>query len=439
MTLVAGFDPNSLSMTMRWISAAVFALAVVHTFSVKRFQTLASRYPEGSIGENVYHFLGEVEVVFGIWAALLMLLWAAVLGTDQTVAYLESVNYTEAGFVFVIMTMAATRPVMDLSRKAAVALSRLIPVQRSLALYWSVLIAGPLLGSAITEPAAMTVTALLIKDFFLSGPTRPVFAYGTLGLLFVNISIGGTLTNFAAPPVLMVAGKWGWTTPTMMALFGWRAVVAILIGTVATGLIFRHDLLKAYGSNPGASSSDTAILPTKASPAWITAVHFAFLGATVAFSHFMSVLIPLFLFFVGFCSVTREYQEELKLRESLLVAFFLGGLVTLGNLQDWWLAPLVSGLSPKVLYWGATVLTAVTDNAALTYLGTLVPDLSDAAKYALVSGAVTGGGLTVIANAPNPAGYGILSPCFGEGGISPLFLLLGAMPYTLLAACLFLL
>jgi Na+/H+ antiporter NhaD/arsenite permease-like protein len=85
------------------------------------------------------------------------------------------------------------------------------------------------------------------------------------------------------------------------------------------------------------------------------------------------------------------------------------------------------------MFIGATALTAVTDNAALTYLGTLVPNLSDAMKYSLVAGAVAGGGLTVIANAPNPIGYGILNKNLGEDGISPLYLFLGSLPYTLIA------
>jgi Na+/H+ antiporter NhaD/arsenite permease-like protein len=285
----------------------------------------------------------------------------------------------------------------------------------------------------------MTVTAFLIRDFFLSRPCRLVFAYATLGLLFVNVSIGGTLTHFAAPPVLMVASKWGWTTPTMLGLFGWRALIAVVLGTVGTCILFRKDLLASELTTDGIGQGATSKEPEpRASPLWILGFHFGFLALTVAFSHYLSVLIPLFLFFVGFCSVTREYQKELKLRESMLVAFFLGGLVTLGNLQDWWLAPLVGQFSPQSLFWGATALTAVTDNAALTYLGTLVPDLSDAAKYALVGGAVTGGGLTVIANAPNPAGYGILAPTFGDEGISPLYLFVGALPYTLLAALMFL-
>ncbi len=53
------------------------------------------------------------------------------------------------------------------------------------------------------------------------------------------------------------------------------------------------------------------------------------------------------------------------------------------------------------------VLTAITDNAALTYPGSLIDSMSVEAKYMLVAGAVTGGGLTVIANAPNPRWCGV--------------------------------
>jgi Na+/H+ antiporter NhaD/arsenite permease-like protein len=114
-------------------------------------------------------------------------------------------------------------------------------------------------------------------------------------------------------------------------------------------------------------------------------------------------------------------------------------LVTLGSLQAYWLKPLIQSLGGDALYFGATGLTAITDNAALTFLGSLVEGLSDPLKYALVAGAVSGGGLTVIANAPNPAGAGILqdSKVFNGEGISPLSLLLGALWPTAVAIAAF--
>jgi hypothetical protein len=53
----------------------------------------------------------------------------------------------------------------------------------------------------------------------------------------------------------------------------------------------------------------------------------------------------------------------------------------------------------------------------------------------VVAGAVTGGGLTVIANAPNPAGQSILSSYF-QDGVAPLRLFLAALiPTVIMALC----
>ena len=414
--------------SMQLLATILFGLAVVHTFCVKKFLELAHRAPDGSIRENLFHFLGEVEVVFGVWAAFLITVWSFRFGTDSVVGYLDGINFTEPAFVFVIMCMSATRPVMSLARNAMHGFAKLLPVPPSAALYCTVLIVGPLLGSLITEPAAMTVTALLLKEAFYDRAIGRRFSYATLGLLFVNVSIGGTLTHFAAPPVLMVARPWGWDTTFMLLHFGDRAVVSILVSTLATAFFFRAELRALDAKGPDSS----AIAPRM--PWWMSGSHIFFIALTVLHSHHMSFFIPLFLMFLGWAAVSKEFQDELRIRESLLVAFFLGGLVTLGQLQAWWLQPTLMAMSDGVLFWGAIALTAVTDNAALTYLGTLVPTLSDGAKLALVGGAVTGGGLTVIANAPNPAGSSILSGNFGEDGISPLGLFVAALPYTLLAA-----
>ncbi len=413
--------------SMQLLGTVLFGLAVLHTFCVKKFLSLAHHAPEGSMRENFFHFLGEVEVVFGVWAALLLTVWSFRFGSDSVVTYMDSLNFTEPAFVFVIMCMSATRPVMALARRLMSGIARALPLSEGVALYCTVLMVGPMLGSLITEPAAMTVTALLLKEaFYDRGLTRKL-SYATLGLLFVNVSIGGTLTHFAAPPVLMVARPWGWDTPFMLLHFGDRAAVSIFLSTSLTAWFFRSELAAIKREASGESAAGTM-------PWWMSASHVAFIALTVLHSHHMSFFIPLFLLFLGWAAVSIEHQDDIRIRESLLVAFFLGGLVTLGQLQSWWLQPVLSGLGEGALFWGATALTAVTDNAALTYLGTLVPTLSDGAKLALVGGAVTGGGLTVIANAPNPAGYSILSPNFGEDGINPLGLFIAALPYTLVAA-----
>lgn len=428
-----GSGPSTLEI----IGTILFAIAVLHTFVATKFEALAHKYPEGSIQENLFHFLGEVEAIFGIWAGVFITVYIGFEGftvyddhhnlIGGAIHYLESINYTEPAFVFVIMCMAGTCPVILFAEKCILIVAKLIPLPEKMSFYISALVIGPLLGSFITEPAAMTVTALILLDYFFSGKMTTKFKYATLGLLFVNISIGGTLTHFAAPPVLMVASKWHWGMGFMLSHFGYKAAISILICTIGTAFFFKKELA---GKLHIKQKHDNYMVPTW----WMTLIHIGFLAVVVYTAHHMVFFMGTFLFFLGFVAVTQEFQDQTKLRESLLVGFFLGGLVTLGNEQAWWLKQVLTKLDDLTLFLGATGLTAITDNAALTYLGSLV-ELSDSAKYNLVAGAVAGGGLTVIANAPNPAGYGILKGSF-SGGISPLKLLMGAaIPTVVCCIC----
>ncbi|TDU70654.1 putative Na+/H+ antiporter [Prosthecobacter fusiformis] len=415
---------------MEILATVLFALAILHTFAVKRFAHWAHKYPSGSIQENLLHFLAETEVVFGLWAAALFAGIIALTGSvHDAVVYIESLNYTEPKFVLVVMVVAATRPVVKLAEGLISGIARLLPWGEAMSFYVAALFVGPLLGSFITEPAAMTLLALVLKRrYFDQGISRRL-AYATLGLLFVNVSIGGTLTHFAAPPVLMVAAKWQWDTVFMLTHFGWRAVLSCFFSTAIIFFIFRRELM-ALPAVPNRSG---------AVPVWLTVLHMLFLAAVVGFAHHPDVFFGIFMLFLGLVSATREFQDQLKLKEGLLVGFFLAGLVTLGSLQAYWLKPLISSLSGHALFFGATGLTALTDNAALTYLGSLVEGISPELQYALVAGAVTGGGLTVIANAPNPAGVGILqtAKAFGDEGISPLGLLTGALLPTFIGIIFF--
>tara|TARA_B110001454_G_C12723074_1_gene435711 strand:+ start:9269 stop:10540 length:1272 start_codon:yes stop_codon:yes gene_type:complete len=406
-----------------------FALAVLHTFSVKFFQEIAHKFPEGSAGENFFHLLGEVEVVFGIWAGLFILFFMGVGGFEKPLEYLQTRNFTEPMFVFVIMTICATRPILQLSEKLIRLVGKLLPLQSSVGFYFATLTIGPLLGSFITEPAAMTVTALILLKAFYQKNISNELKYATLGLLFVNVSIGGTLTPFAAPPVLMVASKWNWDLSFMLTNFGWKAFFAVFLSASLVTYRFRKEISQV----PQNVEEKTNLKI----PIWVTVLHLLFLVGTVLSSHYTVLFMGLFLFFMGVTTVTREYQDEIRIKEALLVGFFLGGLVVLGGYQNWWLEPILSKLSALPLYLGAMGLTAFTDNAAITYLGSQVEGLSDFSKYALVAGSVVGGGLTVIANAPNPAGYSTLNPAFDKDGISPILLFKNALVPTLIAAICF--
>lgn len=406
---------------MQWVGAAIFAVALVHTFSTKFFEKLAHRQP-GHAG--AWHMLGEVEIVFGVWAMVLMVTMALMAGPSTATGYLDSRNFTEPMFVFAIMVIAGTRSILQWSRALVVAIASFVPLAGALGFYFVTLSVVPLLGSFITEPAAMTLAALMLRDRVFGAGVSKRLKYATLGLLFVNVSIGGTLTSFAAPPVLMVAAKWNWDTLYMMSHFGWKAAIAVAVNALLVTLVFRAELARL----PRRVAETQAAVPF-----WVGAIHVLLLAGVVALAHHPAAFMGLLLFFMGFATAYPQFQDRLILREGLLVAFFLAGLVVLGGLQQWWLEPLLHSMDETTVYFGATALTAITDNAALTYLGSQVEGLSEPFKQALVAGAVTGGGLTVIANAPNPAGFAILRGHFEDGAISPLGLFVAALPATVVA------
>jgi hypothetical protein len=254
-TILGTLSQRAAAEPFNLVATGIFLLAILHTFSAARFARLAHDVqrrhdarcranglpPVPSVLAETLHFLGEVEVVFGLWAIVLLV---------------------------VIMALASTRPIVGFAESALSWVARM--GRGAPAAWWAtILTIGPLLGSFITEPAAMTICALL------------------------------------------------------------------------------H-----------------------------------------------------------------------------------------GGLQGWWMAPVLGGLSQTPLFLGATFLTAFNDNALITYLATLVPNLDDRLKIAVVEGAVTGGGLTVIANAPNPVGQAFLGRFF-DNTIGPLMLMAGALVPTLLAGAAF--
>ena len=533
------------------VATLIFLCAIIHTFLTTKFLSYAHKWEHEHkqkieqglvykhsvhIPAGIFHFLGEVEVVFGIWV---IALGAAIFyfhDWHTFVSYIShKVNFTEAMFIVVIMILSSTRPILKLSEMLMWKIANLLG--GTLAAWWlTILTIGPLLGSLITEPATMIISALLLANKLYELEPSTKFKYATIGLLFVNVSIGGTLTHFAAPPVLMVAGPWNWGTGYMVANFGWKAIVAILISNGVYFLIFRKELEKlqekyalkdlkdkiqqTYLAHSDLESEiDKAIASVDVNsefanfwkaqledkteevkaqlgkqlleryketirkkgldislvreafdqrfeeikllrmrkglpgllpedqrpefrdpqwdirddpvPAWVIVIHVCFLAWTIINAHHPAFFISGLLFFLGFAHVTSPYQNIIDLKPSLLVGFFLAGLVIHGGVQAWWIAPVLGNLKEVPLMLAGTVLTALNDNAAITYLSTLVPGFTDSLKHAIVAGAVTGGGLTVIANAPNPAGQSLLKRYF-DNGVSPAGLLKGALLPTLI-------
>jgi hypothetical protein len=442
------------------VASVIFLLAIVHTFLTPMFRAWAraaerrmvtsyggkkrtfsdeegNEFPEVSFSGQILHFLGEVEAVFGVWAAVLFGAITVFKGWHAAVGYIDGkVNFTEPMFVMVIMALASTRPMMRMAEGGLFLVASIGGA--TLSAWWlAIMTVGPLFGSFITEPGAMTISAILLARQFYHYRPSPRLCYATIGLLFVNVSVGGTLTNFAAPPMVMAAGPWHWDMVFMFTNFGWKAVVGIVCANTLYYLLFRREfgeLDRAYLKHGrSATQGGGAYIPR-----WIMVVQVAFLTFTVAVSRYPVLFVGGFLFFLAFAQATAHYQRKLDLRAPLMVGFFLASLVVHGGLQSWWLEPVLKSLGRVGLFTWATILTGFNDNAAITYLATLVPGFSASLKYAVVAGAVTGGGLTVIANAPNPAGQSILQRFF-TGGVSPLRLMAAAIPPTLILAAAFML
>lgn len=440
------------------VATLIFFLAIGHTFLAGTFLKISHYYEklheETSGGKprhmpdhveyvsfraTLFHFLGEVEVVFGLWVIALAGAASYYYSWEDFKQYVsKDCVFVEPLFVVVVMAIASSRPVLKF---AELLLARVAALGKGSATAWwvSVLIVGPVLGSFITEPAAMTISALILaKRFYRFGPSKKL-AYGTLGLLFVNVSVGGTLTHFAAPPVLMVAGKWGWGMMYMLEHFGWKAFVGLCLATISYYLYFRKDLHALSDAADGVVDGKVEEVKWEEReeeiPVWVTLVHLFALAWTVYAAHYPVLFIGGFLFFIAFMVATQHHQNPIGLKTPILVGFFLAGLVVHGGCQGWWISPVIESLSDRLLMLGSTVLTAFNDNAAITYLASQVSGIGDAAKHAVVAGAVAGGGLTVIANAPNPAGQSILAKHFKDG-VSPMGLFLGAfIPTVVVYAC----
>lgn len=418
------------------VSLILFGCAILHTFFSHYFTALSKRWkmrnirlgkePVDSFGVEMLHFMGEVEVIFGLWVIPLLISMTYFYSWDTAIHYMEGIDFLEPMFVVVIMVLASTAPIIKLAEDS-LRLFAQVGGSSPRAWWWAILTIGPLSGSLITEPGAMTISALLLaKQFYELKPSQK-FSYATLGLLFTNISVGGVFTHFAAPPVLMVAKNWHWDTPYMAFHFGWKAILGIVICNMTYYLYFRKEFDRLEENKKLRHVREVKEKASERSiPFWISFVHVAFLAWIVAHNHYPVIFIGTFLLFLGFYQATLYYQKPLDLKPAILVGFFLAGLVVHGNLQGWWISPILKNAGEGSLLVLSAFLTSFNDNAEITFLATLIPSFTESMKYAIVAGAVTGGGLTVIANAPNPSGQAILGQYF-DNGVSAVSLLSAAI------------
>lgn len=408
------------------------ALALIHTFSVSFIIKIADKFKKYSVLNKVLHILAEVEIVFGFWAGVFLSVWAFREGAGKVITFSRNLNATEPLFIFCIVLMASTKPIIQLSSRVIVGLankiSKVLNTHKVQTQFLVLFILGPLLGSLITEPAAITIVGLILMRMFNETTADSRFVYGLVALLFVNISVGGALTHFAAPPILVVARIWDWNLRSVFVNLGIPAAISVILNTVLFHFRFKNEI-------------SNFLEPLKADyddvPIWVTSTHLLLLLFLILGLHQPEAMLLVLLVFIFFTKLTPKFQANLRWKESLQVAFFLLGLLVLGSFQHWWLQPVLTKLADKTVFAVATLLTAVTDNAALTYLAAQVPDLKESVRWALVSGALAGGGLTILANAPNPVGISLLISKFPNRVLQSGKLFVAAFIPTLIAVLCF--
>jgi len=524
----------------------IFFLAIFHILMASWFKKISHHYEQEhnikkhdglvpkdslSLEAGIYHFLGEPEAIFGLWTLALGITITLFFDWSTFVHYVGSLNYKEPMYTVVIMTIASSRPILKLVELLLWKIVKLFGGK--LEVWWlTILILAPLSSSFITEPAAMTIGALLLAEKFYELRPNSRLKYASIALLFVNISIGGTLTNFSAHPILMVAHEWHWSSTFTFMTIGTKAILAIFLNTLIYYLLLKKDIqelkedyelhrykrfiqrqfisqrelersfdnleikinsevgftdkfmeesnhlkenitkyaykhmhsdeIEKYGIYDAIDEkfSDIKLEEMKRTipgllpeeirpkyrdpnwdnrddkvPLWVMLVHVVFIIWTVIHATEPILFIGGFMFFLGFFQVTAFYQNRINLKPALLVAFFISGIIIHGSLQGWWIAPVLGHLPEVALTVSSLVLSSFNDNASITYLGTLVEGLSDTYKYAIVTGALAGGGLTVIANSPNPVGQSILKKYFHHGISAWKLLHFALLPSLITAIC----
>lgn len=404
---------------MSYYATIIFALAVVHTFLSPWLHKTSLRLREQKKARlkhsNFYHFssevlflLSEIEVIFGIWLIPLLIGMVLITSTQQTIQFLQSHDYTDALYIMVILVIVASRPIITFMERILEVVARLGKDSPS-SWWWTIMILAPISGALLKEPGAMALGAILLLEKFYVLNSSERFKYATMGLFFVNVSIGGMLTPFASRALFIVADKWDWSVGYMMGHFGWKAIISILVANTLYFILFRKEFPKYFPREVLKRERSENDRPT---PIWITVVHLLFLAAVAYWGEYAPIFLGFFVLFLGFHRATSFYQRPLQLREGLLIGFFFASLIIHGDLQDWWVIPLFSNLPESMMVLVSCSLSAILDNAEVIYLGSKAPNLTETLRDALVIGAMASGGLTIIANAPNPIGLVTLRESF---------------------------
>ncbi|NGX60669.1 MAG: hypothetical protein K940chlam9_00136 [Chlamydiae bacterium] len=421
-------------------SSIIFGLAIFHTLLTPQLRKLSDRLDRRKKTQpdwwKHYHFyseiaylLSEVEVVFGIWLIPLFIFFTIFEGWEAASSYLKDRNYSHALYIMVVLVVVGSRPIISFAERICEWVARI--GKDSPGAWWvTILTVGPLLGAILKEPGAMALSSILLSHKFYPYPVSSKFKYATLGLLFANVSVGGMLTTFSSRSLFIVADAWGWDWKFMLTRFGWKVVLGMGISTGFYYFLFRKEFKHAFPSTLPAHQKE------EPPPFWITLVHLIFLTLIVVTGENAPLFMGIFILFLGFWRATTFFQGALHLQSAILIGFFFASLILHGELQGWWITPLLQRLSHFAALEVSYLLSAFVDNAVVSYLTLEVPGLDEMKKYLLVAGAMSAGALTVIANAPNPIGHAILRRSF-PGPISFLYLFFSALTPSLIYLSLF--
>ncbi len=409
----------------------IFLFAIIHSFFAPKIHAYARRKrevsPSGFNFSSLLSFVGEVEVVFGLWAIPLLAFLAWSFGWTGMLDYVDRWDFKEPLYILVTMAIASTYPILHAFEDGAFRILKLFRGGER-GLWWLLLTLGPLSGAIFKEGVAMTLSLLVLRKYLLH-QLSPRLLYGTIALLFINVSLAGALTAFASTASLVISHSWGWDTPFVFTQFGLKALFLIFLLPTIGWFFFKKDLEQLGEAK---EAKETVHVPF-----WVTLVHLLFLFGVIIFGHQPVLFLGLFVLFLGFTEATPRFQTSIPLRGAILVAFFLATVILHAGLQGFWVEALMHHLEHNALLPVTLLLTSFNHNAAVAYLATLVPNLTFVMKEAIFSGIVAGGGLTLIANGPNMIGYRFLSQTLAPDEPSVLRITLWAIPPTFIAYLVF--